>query len=268
MELQGLMEIGVYLLTGAFVGLLAGLFGVGGGLVVVPVLTSVFAWTLAGNVHIIHLAIGTSLATILLTALASVRAHHAHGAVDWGLVRQLSAGMFIGAFLGGWSSQFIPSRELAWVFAGIELLIALYMLAAVQPKPHRNLPDAAGNTVAGGVIGYLASLVGIGGGTLVTPYLVWHNVSMHRAIATAAACSLPVAAAGTLGYLMGGLHAEDLPPGATGYIYWPAFLGIVAASMLTAKLGAKLAHRLPAKPLKRGLGVLLLLLALKMMIWG
>lgn len=263
-----MMEIGVYLLTGAFVGLLAGLFGVGGGLVVVPVLTSVFAWTLGANPHITHLAIGTSLATILLTSLASVRAHHQHGAVDWGLVKQLGAGIFVGAFLGGWSSQFIPARELAWIFAAIEMLIAIYLLAAIQPKPHRTLPGPAGNTLAGSVIGYLASLVGIGGGTLVTPYLVWHNVPVHQAIATAAACSLPVALAGTLGYLLGGLHAMDLPPGATGYIYWPAFFGIVVASTLTAKVGAKLAHSLPAKPLKRGLGVLLLILALKMMIWG
>ncbi len=268
MEGQLIEAMLIYLATGAVVGVLAGLFGVGGGLLVVPVLTSVFAWTLADNPNITHLAIGTSLATILLTSLASVRAHHQRGAVDWALVRQLAGGIFLGAFLGGWSSQFVPGRELAWIFAAIETAIALYMLAAITPKPHRRLPGPVGNLIAGGVIGFIASLVGIGGGTLVTPYLVWHNIPMHTAIAIAAACSLPVAAAGTLGYLLGGMNAENLPAYATGYIYWPAFIGIVLTSTLTAKWGAQLAHRLPARPLKRAFGAFLLLLAIKMAVWG
>lgn len=258
----------IYLATGAVVGVLAGLFGVGGGLLVVPVLTTVFAWTLGEAPYLVHLAIGTSLATILLTSLASVRAHHHHGAVDWALVRQLAGGMFVGAFLGGWSSQFIPERELAWIFATIETVIALYLLAAVAPQPHRQLPGSLGNVIAGGGIGFIASLVGIGGGALVTPYLVWHNIPMHTAIATAAACSLPVAAAGTLGFLLGGMNTPGLPDYATGYIYWPAFIGIVLTSTLTAKWGAKLAHRLPAQLLKRAFGLLLLGLAIKMVIWG
>ena len=258
-----LIEFGIYLLTGAVVGFLAGLFGVGGGLIVVPVLTTVFAWFL-DTPHIVHLAIGTSLATILITSLASVKAHHGHGAVRWDLVRQLSAGIFLGGFLGGWGSQFVPSGDLAVVFAVLEILIALNFILALEPKPHRTLPGPVGNFFAGTVIGFLASLVGIGGGTLTTPYLVWHNIRVHEAIATSAACSLPVAAAGTLGYLLGGLNAQDLPPLATGYIYWPAFIGIVAASALTAKFGARLAHRLPPKPLKRALGLLLLALAAKM----
>ncbi|SIN70375.1 hypothetical protein SAMN05443662_0160 [Sulfurivirga caldicuralii] len=262
-----IIELGVYLLTGAVVGFMAGLFGVGGGLIVVPVLTSVFAWYL-DTPHIVHLAIGTSLATILVTSLASVRAHHGHGAVRWDLVKQLSAGIFLGGFLGGWGSQFVPSKELAIVFAVMEIFIAINFILALQPKPHRTLPGPVGNFFAGVVIGFLASLVGIGGGTLTTPYLVWHNISLHEAIATSAACSLPVAAAGTLGYLLGGMHATDIPPFATGYIYWPAFLGIVAASSLTAKYGARLAHRLPPKPLKRALGVLLLLLAGKMIFFA
>jgi len=258
-----LVEFAVYLLTGVVVGFMAGLFGVGGGLIVVPVLTTVFAWYL-DTPHIVHLAIGTSLATILVTSLASVKAHHGHGAVRWDLVRQLSGGIFIGGFLGGWGSQFVPSKDLAMVFALLEILIAINFILALQPKPHRTLPGPVGNFFAGLVIGFMASLVGIGGGTLTTPYLVWHNVSLHEAIATSAACSLPVAAAGTLGFLLGGIHASDLPPLATGYIYWPAFLGIVLTSAMTARYGARLAHRLPPRPLKRALGVFLLVLAIKM----
>jgi len=257
-------ELLIYLVTGGIVGFLAGLLGIGGGLIIVPILTMVFAHYLVGVEDIVHLAIGTSLATILVTSFASVRAHHKHGAVNWDIVKILTVGVFTGGFLGGWSSQFFDSATLGKIFAIFELSIALYMLANIKPSPHRELPGPVGNTVAGFMIGALASLVGIGGGTLVTPYLIWNNIKPHNAIAIAAACSLPVAAAGTFGFLLAGMHAQDLPPGAWGYIYLPAFFGIVVMSYFTAPLGAKLAHKLPANQLKRLLGLLLIILAIKM----
>lgn len=259
-----LNELLIYLVTGGMVGFLAGLLGIGGGLIIVPILTSVLGYYLVGVEDIVHLAIGTSLATILVTSFASVRAHHKHGAVNWDIVKIMTMGVFAGGFLGGWGSQFFDSNTLGKVFALFELLIALYMLANFKPSPHRELPGPAGNTVAGFIIGTLSSLVGIGGGTLTTPYLIWNNIKPHQAIATASACSLPVAAAGTFGFLLAGLHAEELPQGAWGYIYLPAFLGIVAMSYFTAPIGAKLAHKLPAGQLKRLLGVLLIILAAKM----
>ncbi len=259
-----LNELIIYLTTGAVVGFLAGLLGIGGGLIIVPILTTVFALYLPDTKDLVHLAIGTSLATILVTSFASVKAHHGHGAVRWDIVKVMTIGIFTGGFLGGWGSQFFSSETLGHIFALFELLIALYMLANIKPSPHRELPGPAGNTLAGFVIGTLSSLVGIGGGTLTTPYLIWNNIKPHEAIATAAACSLPVAAAGTFGFLLAGLHAEDLPKGAWGYIYLPAFFGIVAMSYFTAPLGAKLAHKLPAHLLKRLLGILLIILAIKM----
>ncbi|MDX1348019.1 MAG: sulfite exporter TauE/SafE family protein [Thiomicrorhabdus chilensis] len=264
---QLLYELPVYLLTGAFVGFAAGLLGIGGGLIIVPVLTTAFVYFLDTE-HIVHLAIGTSLATILITSLSSVKAHHGHGAVRWDIVKLLVLGVLLGAFFGGWSSQFFSSSVLGMIFGILEVLIAINMLLAFKPNPQRELPGLPGNTLAGGLIGSLASLVGIGGGTLTTPYLVWNNISMHQAIATSAAVSLPVALAGSIGFILGGIEAQNLPAYSTGYIYWPAFAGIVLASVFTAPLGARLAHQLPVKTLKRVFGVFLLILASKMLFFS
>lgn len=263
-ELSFLYELLTYLITGAVVGVAAGLLGIGGGLLIVPVLSTVFLIFLDVT-EVVHLAIGTSLATILVTSFSSVRAHHKLGAVRWDIVKLLTGGIFIGAFIGGWSSQFIASEWLAKLFGILELLIAINLLLALKPNPHRQLPGLAGNTGAGGIIGWLSSLVGIGGGTLTTPYLQWNNINMHQAIATSAAVSLPVALAGSIGYLIAGLDASNLPNYATGYIYWPAFFGIVLASYFTAPIGARWAHQLPVKTLKRFFGVFLILLAIKML---
>lgn len=259
-------ELLTYLITGAVVGVAAGLLGIGGGLLIVPVLSSVFIVFLQTE-HVVHLAIGTSLATILITSFASVKAHQQHGAVRWDAVKLLTGGVLLGAFIGGWSSQFIASNILAKLFGILELIIAINLLLALKPNPHRQLPGLVGNSAAGSLIGWLSSLVGIGGGTLTTPYLQWNNIRMHQAIATSAAVSLPVAAAGTLGYLMGGLDATGLPHYATGYIYWPAFFGIVVASYFTAPIGAKWAHQLPVKTLKRFFALFLIVLAIKMLVF-
>ncbi len=263
-ELSFLYELLTYLITGAIVGVAAGLLGIGGGLLIVPVLSTAFLIFLDVE-EVVHLAIGTSLATILVTSFSSVRAHHKLGAVRWDIVKMLTAGVLIGAFIGGWSSQFIASEWLAKLFGILELLIAINMLLALKPNPNRELPGLLGNSGAGGIIGWLSSLVGIGGGTLTTPYLQWNNINMHQSIATSAAVSLPVALAGSIGYLIAGLDATDLPEYASGYIYWPAFFGIVLASYFTAPIGAHWAHQLPVKTLKRAFGVFLILLAIKML---
>lgn len=259
-----LLELSIYLVTGAFVGFAAGLLGIGGGLIIVPVLATALTYFIDSS-QVVHIAIATSLATILVTSFSSALAHHKHGAVRWDIFKLLAFGVLAGAFIGGWFSQYFASNTLSKIFGVLELLIALNMLLALKPNPSRELPGLAGNTAAGGVIGNLSSLVGIGGGTLTTPYLVWNNVSMHQAIATSTAVSLPVALAGTIGYVFAGLQATDLPAYTTGYIYWPAFLGIIVASVFTAPIGAKMAHKLPVKVLKRGFGVFLLLLAIKML---
>jgi len=268
LETTILIELLIYIATGAIVGIAAGLLGIGGGLLIVPVLSTVFIYFL-DTTEVVHLAIGTSLATIVITSYASARAHHnKHGAVRWDVFKLLTFGVLIGAFIGGWSSQFVASNLLGKIFGILELLIAINMLLALKPSPHRQLPGLVGNSAAGSLIGGLSSLVGVGGGTLTTPYLVWNNISMHQAIATSTAVSLPVAIAGTIGYLVAGSDATNLPEFATGYIYWPAFFGIVFASYFTAPIGAKLAHQLPVKVLKRFFGTLLIILAIKMLFFS
>lgn len=262
-----LIELSTYLLTGAFVGFAAGLLGIGGGLIIVPVLTSALAY-FTGSDHVVHMAIATSLATILITSLSSVRAHHQHGAVRWDAVKLLAVGVLAGAFIGGWVSQYFTGRQLAILFGILEIFIAINMLLAIKPNPSRSLPGFWPNSLVGILIGKFSSIVGIGGGTLTTPYLVWNNVSMHQAIATSTAVSIPVAIAGTIGYILAGLDAENLPAYSSGYVYWPAFFGIIASSIFFAPLGAKLAHRLNPKPLKRLFGIFLLVLAIKMLFFS
>ena len=259
-----LVEFSIYLITGAFVGVAAGLLGIGGGLIIVPVLATALTYFIDSS-QTVHIAIATSLATIFITSFSSAYAHHKHGAVRWDVFKLLAFGVLMGAFIGGWVSQFIASSMLSKIFGILELLIAINMLLALKPNPSRQLPGLVGNTAAGTVIGSLASVVGIGGGTLTTPYQVWNNISMHQAIATSAAVSLPVALAGSLGYILAGMQATDLPAYTTGYIYWPAFFGIILASVFTAPIGAKLAHKLPVKTLKRAFGIFLIILAIKML---
>ena len=260
------MELILYLALGAFAGTLAGLLGVGGGLVIVPVLAGVFVGL---NYHpevLMHLAVGTSLATIVMTSLSSVRAHHRRGAVQWQSFAWMAPGIVLGAWLGVAVADTLRGDTLRQVFGIFELSVALYMWWDRPVCPHRTLPGRLGLSGAGGVIGAISAVVGIGGGTLTVPYLQWCNVAMRQAVATAAAVGLPIALAGMIGYVIAGWSNPLLPDGSTGYVYWPAFLGIVAASMLFAPLGAHWAHTLPAGRLKRLFALFLAILGLWMLL--
>jgi uncharacterized membrane protein YfcA len=255
----------LYLAAGAFAGFLAGLLGVGGGLVIVPVLALIFAAAHFPAEHIMHLALGTSLASILFTSISSLRAHHAHGAVNWPVVRGISPGIVAGTLLGT-----LVAAQLSTLFLKVFFIVFIYYVAAqmllnIKPKPSRQLPGAAGMFAAGGVIGGVSSLVGIGGGTLSVPFMTWCNIKLHQAIGTSAAIGFPIAAAGSLGFLLNGLMAENLPAHSWGFVYLPALAGLVVASVLTAPLGAKLAHRLPVAKLKKIFAALLLVLGTRML---
>lgn len=256
----------IYLLLGAFAGLVAGLLGVGGGLIIVPVLVFIFTGQEMANHLIVHLAVGTSLATIVFTSISSVRAHHQHGAVLWPAFWQLTPGIVIGAWLGALFADVLASDQLRRFFGVFELLVAIQMTFNVKPRPHRQLPGRAGMVGAGSVIGAISAIVGIGGGTMTVPFLVWCNIAMRKAVATSSACGLPIAIAGATGFIVTGWNAVDLPVYSSGYVYWPAFIGIVIASVLSAPLGARLAHRLPAAQLKRIFAVLLYILGLRMLL--
>jgi len=253
-----------YLGLGLITGVIAGLLGVGGGLVMVPMLTWAYAQQGFTPEYNIHLALGTSLAVIIPTSLSSMRAHHAHAAVDWSLVRRITPGILLGTLIGGGVAVLWPDRNLKLFFIAFLLYAATQMLLGFKPKPSRTLPGLPGITLAGGVIGLVSSWVGIGGGTMSVPFQTWCNVSLHRAIGTSAAIGLPIAAAGMTGYMLSGQAAAGLPSGSLGFVYLPALLAIALGSGLTAPLGARLTHTLPVGKLKKIFAGLLYLLAARM----
>lgn len=254
-----------YAVLGAFAGLFAGLLGVGGGGVMVPVLAMLFSAQNVSSEHVMHLALGTSLATIVFTSLSSLRAHHAHGAVAWSIVRAISPGILVGTFLGARWVSHVPTKALAGFFVVFMAYVSIQMIVNAKPKPSRELPGKAGMFGVGAVIGGISSLVAIGGGSLSVPFMTWCNVPMHRAIGTSAAIGFPIALAGTLGYMAGGYGTTGLPGGSVGFIYLPALSVLVVVSALMAPLGAKLAHRLPVAILKRVFAAVLILLSAKML---
>ncbi len=253
-----------YLALGLITGVIAGLLGVGGGLIMVPALTWAYAQQGFAADYNIHLALGTSLAVIIPTSISSLRAHHAHGAVDWRVVRRITPGILLGTLVGGGVAVLLPDRNLKLFFIAFLLYAATQMLLGFRPKPTRTLPGLPGMTLAGSVIGLVSSWVGIGGGTLSVPFQTWCNVGLHRAIGTSAAIGLPIALAGMAGYALSGQAATGLPAWSLGFVYLPAFLAIAAGSGLTAPLGARLAHRLPVARLKKIFAGLLYLLAVRM----
>lgn len=255
----------LYLAVGAIAGFLAGLLGVGGGLVIVPALAFIFVAQNFPDQYVLHLALGTSLASILFTSASSLRAHHAHGAVEWGVVRAIAPGIVAGTLFGTLIAARLSTGFLKAFFVVFVYFVATRMLLGTKPRSARQLPGRAGMFAAGGLIGAVSSLVGIGGGTLSVPFMTWCNVSLHRAIGTSAAIGFPIAAAGAAGYLLNGLTAEALPAYSLGFVYLPALLGVALASVLIAPLGARLAHRLPVAKLKRIFALVLYAIGTRML---
>jgi uncharacterized membrane protein YfcA len=231
----------------------------------VPILTFIFTAQGLPAEHILHLALGTSLASIMFTSVSSLRAHHARGAVDWLVVRRITPGILAGTFFGSWVAAQLSTRFLKGFFVVFLYYVALQMLLNIRPKPHRQLPGRLALFGVGGAIGGVSSLVGIGGGSMSVPFLVWCNVTMHNAIGTSAAIGFPIALAGAAGYLINGLPVA-LPPHSLGYIYLPALTGVAAASIVTAPLGARLAHSLPIAGLKKIFALLLIVMGTKMLL--
>ena len=255
-----------YLTLGLFAGVMAGLLGVGGGLIIVPTLAWIFHHQQVDDAIVMHLAIGTSLATIVVTSISSVRAHHRRGAVLWPIFWRLTPGIVVGAWLGATIADALPSAVLSKVFAVFVLTVAAQMGFGAKPAPHRELPGTAGMLTAGGVIGAVSAIVGIGGGSLTVPFLTWCNTAIRQAVATSSACGLPIALAGALGFVVTGLNAAGRPDWSLGYIYGPALVGITLTSMLSAPLGAKLAHTLPTEMLKKVFAAFLTLVGVKMLL--
>ncbi len=256
-----------YIGLGAIAGFVAGLLGVGGGLIIVPVLILLFQANNFSAEIIVHMAIGTSLASIVFTSISSVYAHHyRHHAVQWRIVKKLTPGIIIGAAAGAIIANMVAAKNLQMFFAIFELTIALQMALNIKAHASRTLPRTAGMTLVGSGIGSLSAIVGIGGGTLTVPFLSWCNVKMQQAVATSSACGLPIAVAGCIGFMITGWDVSLLPVDAVGYIYWPALLAISFSSILFAPLGAKVAHYISPQKLRRIFSIVLFLLGVKMLL--
>lgn len=254
-----------YLGVGLMAGILAGLLGIGGGLVIVPMLVYCLTRQAIPPAFIMHIALGTSMASIIFTSISSFRAHHKRRAVHWDVVRRIVPGILVGTFLGSCLASRLPSNFLKGFFVAFLFYVALQMLLDKKPAPSRDFPGQAGMFGVGGVIGVVSSLVGIGGGTLSVPFMIWCNLAVHHAIGTSAAIGFPIAIAGTVGYVVNGWPLQGLPPYSLGYVYLPALLGIVSTSVLTAPLGVRLAHSLPVAKLKRVFAFLLLIVGSRML---
>ncbi|MCB2263395.1 MAG: sulfite exporter TauE/SafE family protein [Candidatus Thiosymbion ectosymbiont of Robbea hypermnestra] len=258
-------ELAAYLGTGAVAGILAGLLGIGGGVVVVPIL--VWLFSTAGFVAdwIFHLAVGTSLATLVGTGAASAYSHHSRGAVRWDLVRALTPWLVMGAGVGAASAWLLDGSWLRRVFGLFLIYVGLNMLFTRAPGKIRALPNGLWMRLVGIGTGALSALVGVAGGVLIASFLTRSGLDMRRAVATSAACGPALAAAGAAGFIVMGWGNEGLPPGSTGFVYWPAVAGILLASAPSAPLGAWLAHTLPVAVLKRIFGILVLVVAAKLL---
>ena len=248
-------------LMGACAGFLAGLLGIGGGMIMVPFMTIILEAKDFPAEYVVKMAVATSLATICFTSLSSVRSHHKHGAVLWPVARVLAPGILVGALIGAQIAAALPTRVLGLVFSLFIAYSATQMILDRKPKPTRTLPGGWGMFGMGNVIGLLSSVVGAGGAFVSVPFMTWCNVKIHQAVATSSALGFPIALAGTLGYIWAGRGLPDMPPGAFGYLYLPGLLVIATTSILTAPLGARTAHRMDIRPLKRAFGVVLYLLA-------
>lgn len=262
-EMQWIMY---YLILGLFVGYFSGLLGIGGGLVMVPMLTFMFEVQHIPAHNILHLALGTSMATILFTSLSSTYKHHTHGAVNWEIFRFMTPGILLGTALGAFLVAYIPVRYLTLFFVIFVYFAAVQMLAGFKPKAMRDNPTRTNLTLAGMVIGGISSLVSIGGGVLSVPYLFWHKHPLRIAIATSAALGFPIAVGGTLGYIANGyILGVGLPAYSLGYVYLPVLFWLVIGTMLTAPLGASATHKLPIVVLRKMFALILFVLATKIL---
>lgn len=252
-----------FALIGAAAGYLAGFLGIGGGLVTVPALTWLFSQLPATRASAIHYAVATSLATMLVTSLSSIIAHHRRGAIIWPEVRRLLAGLLVGAAAGAMLASALAPQRLTLVFAGFAFLAGLQLLLSPAISGVKPLPGGPVTSVVGLVIGGISSMVGIGGGSMTGPWLMWHGIRAQRAVATAAACGYPIAVAGTVAFMLLGEY-KGLPGPAFGYVHGPAWLGVALTGALAAPLGVATVHRLSPVLVKRLFGAVLVLIALRL----
>jgi len=264
-----------YLIAGAFAGILAGLFGIGGGMIIVPALIYIFKAQGVPDTALTHIGIGTSLTTIIVTSISSLRAHNSRGAVNWSVWKRMAPGLVIGSLLGAAVASSIHGNSLQIIIGIGAFLVGLKMLfmknKVIEENDFSKLPSPAGQTGLGGFIGIVSAIFGIGGGTLTVPLLSHYGLKIQNAVGTSAACGLPIASAGAIGFLIFGQFLdlsvkETLPDGVFGFVHIYAFICVSIASFFTARIGAKLAHKLPAVSLKKAFAVLLLIVGVRLVL--
>lgn len=260
------MEYLLYPVLGVFAGLTAGLLGVGGGIIVVPVLIYSFSALSFPHEVLTHMAVGTSLATIIITSAGSVYQHHRKGAVLWPVLLWFAVGLSVGALFGAKIADLLQGRILQILFGLFALVIAWQMLGGLKTRPSRSVPGPLGLSLAGWVVGTVSAIFGIGGGSLSVPFFTWCNMKMQDAVGTSSAGGIPIAIAGAVGFVWTGWQHPQLPPHSIGYVYLPALLGIAVSSVIFAQVGARWAHRLPAATLKKIFAVLLAVVGAKLLI--
>ncbi|MBK6868054.1 MAG: sulfite exporter TauE/SafE family protein [Burkholderiales bacterium] len=254
---------------GLVTGFLAGLLGIGGGMIMVPFISALLSAREVAPGLAVKMAIATSMATIIFTSISSVRAHHKKRAVRWDIVKRLAPGIVLGAMLASVGVfALLKGALLYFVFGGFVAFSAVQMFLDKKPAPSRQLPGTAGLLGAGGAIGFLSGLVGAGGGFISVPFMTWCNIAIHNAVATSAALGFPIALANVAGYIISGQGLGGLPPHSFGYLWLPALVVIASCSVLMAPMGAKAAHALPVKKLKRAFSIVLFVLAMYMLYKG
>lgn len=262
---MGFEWIIAFLVLGAVVGFMAGLLGIGGGGIMVPALTTIFLAQGVAVEQVVHMALGTSMASIVMTSFASMRAHHKRGAVQWSIVKIMAPGVVIGTFGATFLAASMKSAQLAIFFAVFMAYVSIQMVVDKKPKPSQQIVGNQGLFGGGLFIGIVSALVSIGGGSLTVPFLVWQNVDLKKAIATSAAIGFPLSIAGTIGYMLNGILQEGSAGLQLGYVYLPAVVLISLVSFFTAPWGAKMAHNLPVSKLKKIFALLLMALSIKML---
>lgn len=268
MTLEPLLIVELALL-GVCTGFLAGLLGIGGGMLMVPFISIILTNRGVASDLAVKMAIATSMATIIFTSISSVRAHHQRGAVRWDIARRLAPGIVVGSFIGSLGVFALLKGSYLAIFFGLFVSFsATQMFLDKKPKPSRQMPGTAGQFAAGSFIGFLSGLVGAGGGFISVPFMAWCNVAIHSAVATSAALGFPIALTNVVGYIFSGWNIQGLPPASFGYIWLPALLVIAVSSFFMAPVGARAAHNLPVGKLKRVFASILYVLAAYMLYKG
>lgn len=259
----------VFLLSialGSIVGVMAGLLGIGGGLIIVPAFLFMLDKLLNIDIeHAMPMAIATSLSTVIFTGLSSARSHLKLGNIDRNIVLYCALGIAVGASFGAYFATVISGVVLKRIFAGLVIVIALQMMFGRNRVSQYSLGNAALSGVGLGS-GFISALMGIGGGALIVPVLVWFQINIKKAIGCASLCGVVIASFGTAGFIFGGWGQAYLPEYSLGYVYLPATLGIVITSMLTAPIGAKLTTKLDTPKLKKIFAIFLVLVSIRMII--